>query len=295
MQMKNKCLYLLIATYCVVINISAQEPRAFVNAFESEKTVWSYLYSKDCREEQNIHKTILYGDTTINDIKWKIITGEPMIEKGLVRVDGNKVLFKPFPEYEQFIGINNYNGDPIVIYDFSLKTGDSINIYSYGQKEEIVNVDSVTLNDGNKRKRLTFGNSGHSFIEGMGSIDHSPFFMVWNITTCQDEATLVCCNVNEDLLYINSDYVDCDGTLVGNELIETEKLKIFIDNELLRIVFNEEKSFDVALYNINGILSKQQKKNLNEATLQLSNLIKGIYIVHITSGYKTYSQKIYYK
>ena len=194
----------------------------FINAFDSEKTVWTYLYSEDCRIGQTIHKTVLFGDTIIDGVKWKIITGEPRIEKGLVRADGSKVLFKPYPGYEDMVDFTShekfYNDNGyIVIYDFSLEVGD--NVLTRGSSQ-VLETDSITLNDGYKHKQLIYDNYGNSFIEGVGSANHSPLFMIYDITTCQNDATFVCCHVNDELLYTNPIYADCTQSKQWNVLYE---------------------------------------------------------------------------
>jgi len=68
--------------------------------------------------------------------------------------------------------------------------------------------------------------------------------------------------------------------------------KVFVENRFLNIVLNETGFFDLAIFNMNGLLLKQQSKNTNEAKLQLSDFTKGVYIVHITYENKTHSRKI---
>ena len=101
--------------------------------------------------------------------------------------------------------------------------------------------------------------------------------------------------VNGELLYMNPDYSDCDGNKVSNEVINDNhlKVKVTLSGEILRIKPENNNSFDVALYNMQGMLVKQQNDNFGEVTMQLSGFDKGIYVVRIMSGNRSYSQKIY--
>jgi hypothetical protein len=297
--MKNKLVYLLVVAYCINANLSSQELNVFINAFDSETTVWTYLYSTHCSIPLTIHKTVLHGDTVIDGTNWKIITGEPMIEKGLIRTFENKVLFKPYPGYDGVVSWDDKNWnrkDSIAIYDFSLEAGDSIIVR--GIKMRIFETDSIVLNDGNKRKQMKYGmdhwHDWESYIEGLGSDIYSPLQMIYSISTCQNDAILVCCHVNDELLYINPSFIDCDGTVTGNELIDSNKIRIILEHNVLNVVYQERNTFDVYLYGSNGILLKQQKNNADKARLYLSDFSKGIYIVRVTSGNKSYSQKIIY-
>ena len=295
--MKSKLLLFLAFVISISINLSAQDSNAFINAFESEKAVWTYLYSTHCNIPQTIHKTVLYGDTVIDGTSWKIITGEPRLEKGLIRTFNKKVLFKPYPGYEDEVYWHDplwNRKDSIVIYDFSLEVGDSVNVRNTFMK--IFEVDSIILNDGNKHKQMKYGMFSliiyESYIEGLGSNIYTPLQMIYSISTCQNDGRLVCCHVNDELLYINPSFTSCDGNLTGNELIESNKISIFIEHNVLHVVCNECNNFNVALYGNNGMLLNQQKNNKYEARLNLSGFAKGVYIVHITSNNKSFSRKV---
>ena len=262
---------------------TTHETIPYINAFEADSVVW-----KSCLElnfegiENPISETVLYGDTTINEVKWKIVTFYGAI-KGLVRTEEKKVIFMPYPGFEN---IYDRGGAETVIYDFSLEVGDS---FDFGGT--VTAIDSVELNDGRKHKRLLF-NSIYGDIEGLGNECFEPFTMLFPKETMASTPTLMCCHVNGELLYMNPRYLDCEGNRVGNEWIESDNVKIYVNNSVLHIVF-ADNLFDVALYNMNGMLIKQQKGNSGEALMRLSGFDKGIYVVRIVSGNKSYSQKIY--
>lgn len=306
----KKVIILLAVVLCSAVNVFPQaqdgENSGYVNAFEADSAVWSYLFH-DYRDPPRIVKLILSGDTVIGDIRWKMIKimYEDDFTKSLVRTDGKKVIVRSYP--------GEYNGylpdEEVIIYDFSLNTGDSVLIsyqpykpgyhYEPSYKEEITGIDSIVLNDGQKHKRIKFGRQHiEDFsIEGIGCVlryNSHLFFMLQPVPTGDTMIgpTFVCCEVDGELLYLSPLFSDCD-IFVGNERIEPEDLKIIADNGVLRVVYYEAGRFDVSLYNMQGMLVKQQNDNSGEVVMQLSNLARGIYIVYITSGNKTYSQKIY--
>lgn len=289
--MKKNILFIMLFISISTFSQSRVE-NGFINAFESDSVVW-----RSCLElgfegvENPISETVLYGDTLMNGFKWRIFHLNPSISggvKGLVRMEDRKVIFTPYPGYEEYY-MRYYRENETIIYDFSLEVGDRTELNG-----EVLKIDSIAFNDGHKHKKIHV-ETWSSFIEGLGSDVFDPFYMLFPFPTMASFPTFMCCHVNGELLYMNPDYSDCDGNKVSNEVINDNHLKVNVtlSGEILRIKPENNNSYDVALYNINGLLLKQQKKNVNETIMQLSNFAKGIYIVYITSGNKTYSQKIY--
>ena len=268
----------------------------YINAFESDSVVWKHCLELDFDGYENpIGETILYGDTLINGLKWKIFTQFSAVPvgqfriKGLIRTDGAKVLFKPFPGHEYHY-MTDYTEES-VIYDFSLEVGD--NFFPWG---DVTKIDSIELNDGKKHKRLHFGL--WSYIEGLGSDVHDPFFMLFPTTTGASYQTFMCCHVNDELLYMNPRFVDCEGNRKddgnANENVAdlSQNVKIVYSNEILHISSEDSNLFDVKVYNIQGMFVMQQNNNYNDTSLSLKNIPKGIYIIQVVSDRGTYTQKV---
>jgi hypothetical protein len=273
--------------FCRMADVSAQEPAAYVNAFDAEKAVWTYYFHapSDGLNEAYIRKTVIDGDTLIDGTKWRIITGDPVIEKGLIRMDGQKVLIRCYPGY-YWHGVPDIIGDEeIIMCDFSVNVGDSV--WDRGVKRDIIETDSVMLLDGNRHKRLKYLDSGYC-IEGLGLQEASPLALFHPVNTGHHdfEYQLVCCQVNDGLLYINPDFADCDGTPVANETVggAPPKSGISFDGELLYVTFGGDTLFDVTVYNMQGVMIKQQKANRHGVTIPVQNLTQGVYVVRITSG-----------
>ena len=266
----------------------------YVNVFESDSVVWKHCLELNVEGYENpIGETILYGDTLINGLNWKIFTQFSSIPigqfriKGLIRTEGAKVIFKPCPGSE-----NHYMADYMeetVIYDFSLEIGDSF--FPWGN---VTKIDSIELNDGEKHKRLHFG-GWTCWIEGLGNDTYDPFFMLFPTPTMASIPTLMCCHVNGKLLYLNPDYLDCDGNKVDNESIENQEISVLLNGKYLHINGLFEQSYLVTIYSINGTPLLQQTGGSSSIIMQLSDLSSGVYIVNINSDKRSISRKIYMK
>lgn len=262
----------------------------YINVFEANRAVWKSCLEINSQEFENpISETILYGDTTINGINWKIFsTPTPDDVKGLVRTEDKKVILIPYPGYE---GYYYYNGNPeeFVLYDFSLEVGDSFG--SYGT---VMKIDSIYLDDGMKHKRIFFNNEIRH-VEGLGSDNYEPFYFVFPQPTSMSVSTLMCCHVNDELLYKNPVYLDCEGNKVGNEYMikNTQKAKVTFMNGQIKVLFEDDNLFNVSVYNMQGLLVSKQTNARHKVTIQFESQANGIYFVKIVSGEYMYTQKIY--
>jgi hypothetical protein len=295
----KRVLVLLAVTLSSAASVLPQTARSgegndgFVNAFEADSVVWSYIVSESCHGGPSIlYKTILYGDTVIDDIKWKIVTDIFYYpSKGLVRTDEKKVIFRGYPGYD-------YADEEITIYDFSFNAGDSLLIhqeYYQANKKEILEIDSVVLGDGKKHKRMIYHfDVTEGAIEGMGFSGSHPFYSLISLPTCASGPYLTCCEVNGELLYKNPLFADCNGSWVSNETVSgvSRKARVSFSDGQLRVAFDDETPFDVELYNMQGMMLMQKKNNRSEMTVGLDNLPQGIYAVRVQAGSYVYSEKI---
>lgn len=317
--MKEKIIILLFALLPVY---AFSQQAEYLNAFDAEKTVWTWAYRADyfnpSKPGYSLYTTVLYGDTVINDIKWKIFIQSVAIDcfniKGLIRTEDSKVLFRAHPDWEEC-----WWGDPndttIVLYDFSLEVGGANISYN-----PVLKIDSVELNDGRMHKRMHY-KFGNPDIEGLGNESSPPFYMAGGYgapTSDMDDIgdkynssfyrtkgynipnpwyeypTLICCHVNDQLLYINPAFVDCDGTEAPNGIIEKELLptKVTMTDNQLQVIYGNGEPFDVKVYTMEGKLVAQQNGNYQEATMAIGHLNQGVYLVQVVSDKEIYTRKI---
>ena len=198
----KRAIVLFVVAISSAANIFSQshseENDCYLNAFEADSAVWSYLYAWDTRDTPQLYQTILHGDTVVDNFKWKIVT-DGFIGKGLVRTDGKKVIVRGCTGQFSFM-IDDKSEKLFVldtIYDFSLNVGDSaLTYYEYHEpgypyhpsvKDEIIEIDSIILNDGKKHKRMKVAWYTEAYmIEGVGCTEgylSHPFFMFIRIPT----------------------------------------------------------------------------------------------------------------
>ena len=182
--------------------------------------------------------------------------------------------------------MSDYEEGEFVYVDFSLEEGDVFN----GRK--VTRIDSVTLNDGQKHKKIIF-ESGSAVIEGLGYEDAFPFYSLYPSPTMPSEPTLTCCFVDNELLYHNARFIDCEGAKVANDkILEKERVAIAYTDDMLRIVFDDESLFDITVYNMQGVLVSQQKGNRYAATLSLAHVPQGVYVVRVSADGYAVTRKV---
>ncbi|MDR2776108.1 MAG: T9SS type A sorting domain-containing protein [Tannerella sp.] len=287
----------VIITFAVVLSATANVfPQTgndgYLNAFEAENSVWTYILSERKPYGQGgLRTVIISGDTIVDGKKWKYVTGEFGLDKFLTRTEDQKVYVKKLePNNPDFQGIE------AVAYDFSLETGDAFVIEYWWEEPEITTppavniskVDSIVLNDGKKHKRIWFDGTGSPVIEGLGDPSSTPFRRFAPIPTGDDYTVYpVCCHVDGVLLYMDPMYADCDGTLVANEKIDglgSPKVKIRVYDGQLTVAPDEGGLFDVEIYDMRGVMLLQRKNSRDEVTVNINDLPQGVYAVRITSA-----------
>lgn len=263
----------------------------YVNAFKADSVVWK------CYNE-NTHKfceTILHGDTVVDGKKWKILQSNCLIVlKGLIRTEGDKVLFTPYSGYENTVHQDYRKQKETVIYDFSLKVGESIPSAGLAPSGKVTKIDSVMFEDGHKHKRIHVGEY-YSYIEGLGNDRYSPFFMLAHaLPTMPSRPTFMCCHVDNRLLYRNPAFKNCDGQKVSNVIITggLSEVKVWFSDGQLTVSLEDGRMFDVAVFNAQGMLVAQQQKNRYETRIPFGNEAKGVYFVRIQAGQAVATHKV---
>ena len=263
----------------------------YVNAFKADSVVWK------CYNE-NTHKfceTILHGDTVVDGKKWKILQSNCLIVlKGLIRTEGDKVLFTPYPGYENTVHQDYRKQKETVIYDFSLKVGESIPSIGIVPSGKVTKIDSVMFEDGHKHKRIHVGEY-YSYIEGLGNDRYSPFFMLAHaLPTMPSRPTFMCCHVDNRLLYRNPAFKNCDGQKVSNVIITggLSEAKVWFSDGQLTVSLEDGRMFNVAVFNAQGMLVAQQQQNRYETRIPFGNEAKGVYFVRIQAGQAVATHKV---
>jgi hypothetical protein len=227
------------------------------------------------------------GDTTINGINYKkmLVTYENpnlAVNWGLskiVREDSTQKVYQL-----------NASNEEIVIYDFGLSVGDTIvsNI-SPEQNSIIMAVDSIELNDGTKRKRLTITslycpdwNIEEFWIEGIGGRNYAFYYVD---VFCQTDTglSLRCFSSNGDYLYGSTDGSNCYiPTSINN--LEKTTIKIFPNptQDILNLEYDEMlKIEELNILNFNGQVIKSFQVENGFSQINISDFPIGVYYLKI--------------
>jgi hypothetical protein len=192
-----------------------------------------------------------------------------------------------------------YNQVDILLYDFSLETGDSI---LTGDGESYAKVDTVIYkpfgNSTDTLKQICFDSGCNTrWIEGIGSLwgvleGLNAFFITGEITK------LVCYYDNDNLVYHSPEFETCfpDSTSVSNLKFGNKKnIKIFPNPTSDKIIIHSLRSriFEVEIYDLTGTcLYRNFNTGSNRIDLETNNLPKGMYVLKVRNEQDKISRKI---
>lgn len=241
---------------------------------------------------------ILMGDTTISDKKYKKLYYD-LSYYGAVRESDRKV-------YVNLIYNNPTGLEEVLLYDYTAEEGDTIrsNAVEGPISEGLVvyKIDTVTLENGQKRKRMSLTGSSDAFwIEGVGS-DYGfldpVFWKVGNFTVSK----LVCFKQKGTILYSNTEFCfgDCctfEDPWVQIKTVNVSKVDVVLNakEEKLEIALSNNGEFieSVRLIDVSGVVIQNYKINSSgKISLSISALKSGIYFVCISSENGRYTKKI---
>lgn len=227
------------------------------------------------------------GDTTIGSINYK---------KLLFDVDSLTYFF-PIPiaaredtATKQVFFYDDFDGE-YLIYDFSLNKNDTFSTYNGMCNIQYIvdSIDTVTLLNGEKRKRLFFSSSNQeTWIEGIGSL--TGLFSVGLYQCVADYYNdLTCFKENDTLKYHNSVYPVCYYSATG--IIEEDLTKNFSINPnpfsdftTLSVLNLQNENLLLAIYNSTGQLIRKTANIIgSKIIIERGYLKSGLYLFLLTS------------
>ena len=234
------------------------------------------------------------GDTIINDLEYKkVLQADDSIHSdwyinGFIReeVANQKVYL-----------YDKYRDENMLLYDFSLETGDSI---LTGDGVFFAKVDSVIYepfgNSTDTLKQIYF-DSGGVWIEGIGSLwgvleGLNAFYMVGATLK------LVCYYENDFLVYHNPDFETCfpDITTVSVSMFGNKKeIEIFPNpaSDKITIYSQSSRILEVKIYDLTGTCLYQKfYTETNRIDLNTDYFPKGMYVLKVKDERDTISSKI---
>ena len=248
----------------------------------TDNTYW-IEYSIDIRDQTIKSKNhfLLQGDTILNELTYKKLFTENYNYYGCVRENENKL-------YAELVYFQPQELGEILLYDFSVSIDDTIksNITEgiLSRSPIITEIDTIELENNEKRK-LFFLNGGEDiWIEGIGSI-FGFLFPAFDYATNYTTTHLVCFKQNEVVYYRNDTFCsnDCCSISTNIQPIQNQRLNVrcYPNPTSSKVFFKLPDDNDNKLLIITDITGKKKWEKAqfsdNSYELDLSYFDNGIY------------------
>lgn len=184
-----------------------------------------------------------------------------------------------------------YGSNEYLAYDFSLNQGDTFatNINGCNFQMTVDTVDSVTLLNGDYRKRMFLSNFQETWIEGVGSLSGLTY-VGYNFCSVDIYPSLLCFKENDTLKYLNPSFTNCFYNTLGiSELTSKNNFKVNPNpfNEFSMLTFENplHENCSLKIWNTNGQIEKQYSNiRNNELKIDRDGMNSGIYFFQIMNN-----------
>lgn len=284
----QKIVYILLLFFSANFSLQAQKFVNLDNRWRIIASNWGFIhpYLTFFKDAVEIEGKYYYQRYTSIDSSLQVIdaTGEYYREEaGIVYYHGNH-LNPNFPQ-------------ELVIYNFNLNVGDSISFSYYRLK--VINIDSITLLDGSKRKRWEFSSNQRFisskiyWVEGIGSLNLQTLRP--DLATLTDSGNNFSCYFYKgELLYSSPSHPgnnagqSCAPRL-GADPVSTRNLQELTSLQVLQnsgdgtIVFqlNEPGKYQYHLYSATGAVLEQKSFNQGVHHISLADFSSGMYFLRV--------------
>jgi hypothetical protein len=191
-----------------------------------------------------------------------------------------------------------------LFYDFDLEQGDVFYFHLPHSNDiipmEVIEVDSVTILNGEKRKRITFYDyqTNEQWIEGIGSSNGVAYVASnwWYIIDLYLD--LNCYFEDDELMYTLGNYETCWYTTVGIEDNLAAPAWVlspnpFDDTFTVQSKTNLVQGVEVRISNLQGVILETQTYANTDRIIAGKNLKKGFYLVQVfENGRLVHSDKL---
>ncbi|MDY6395802.1 MAG: T9SS type A sorting domain-containing protein [Bacteroidales bacterium] len=299
---------ILIFVLCSVLNIFAQTEfsRNIVDTTKQWNIVEYGLIGAQTMAYRIMNEDTIINNKTYNRIQ-RSFAYTPMLQEwnewqgmGWIREEDNKVFIFPEEYYDE--PISKDIQEEYLLYDFSLQTGDSVNLYREGRflltdyrdngmmSFYVVSTDSIEIGS-IKCKRLFLSRDKNRntpseiWIEGIGS---NTGFLESTCSYYEHLRNLLCVKQNEEVMYYNGDNTCYISVSIDD--IDNTNAKIYptLVKDNIYVVSDNNKPMDISFVNISGHIVKTIRTK-GSKEIDISSLPSGIYNVIINN---THSQKI---
>lgn len=280
--------YILLLVISATVSLQAQKFVNLENRWRIVASNWGFIhpYLTFFKDSIEIEGKYYYQRYTSIDSSLQVIdaTGEYYREEAGVVYYYGSYLNPNFPK-------------ELVMYNFNLNVGDSISFSYYRLK--VINIDSITLLDGSKRKRWEFSSNRRFisskiyWVEGIGSLSLQTLRP--DLATLIDSGNDFSCYFHKgELLYSSPSHPGNNAgqscaTRLGADPVSTRDLQELKSLEVLQnlgdgeLIFhlNESGNYQTRLFNAVGALLEQKAVSQGTNRLTLAALPRVIYFLQV--------------
>lgn len=271
---------LLLSVILILSNL------ALCQSFVQENKVWNVI---NCMNFAGCSTTSyqLHGDTILDQLPYKKLYAKLYENSknwnlcGAMREDENQVYYSNFDSVS-------------LLYDFNLNIGDvfSSTLYTFdGMWEtefELILIDSITLLNGELRKRYTYTGLGveEYWIEGIGSlcgpihtgINASYFDIWWNLSCYHFEDEQIYQNPQESDCYVNTTKID----QINNKLDLLISPNPFSEFTICSFKYEPSHKYHIHIVNKLGqVVCTKENITSGEIKIPRNQLESGLYFIHL--------------
>jgi len=284
MVINMKKIIFLLVQIAFMANVYSQD-------FLKEGLTWNNTWGDNYSSNSNFTYKV-FGDTILGSKTYKIIK-ENYPDRDTIWND--RIYAREDSSRWFFIVIGSLMGDKLY-YDFNLEVGDFAN---EGANSKVESIDSVTLENGERRKRIHFINDRDIWIEGIGSVLYHLDKPLLNFACLAFPCMNICTKQNDTLLYTLYPNLNCyDTGGIFMNLVDVSKdniVSLYPNPAKSEVNISSESIINsIEIYNPLGQKVYQTKLNTKLKSIDINSLSKGIYIIGVNTD-KGYVKKKFIK
>lgn len=289
-----KKLYFILLI-CILLPIGLYPQDSYTSCLNNGLARWSiFVQNNDAYDAVEL---ISYGDTIVNDIEYKKISGDNRYFYYSGDTNQDWINHEPYFSYNtpfllresedasQLFILNTESGEERLICDLNLVVGDAFELYDfYSNTSKTIYVDSVYVRDGLKHVQLDYrnphllGSSKLIFIEGIIS---NAGFLYMEMTHGYEY--LLNCFKNDILYYKEEGELECYPCgyiyTAMQENKENPLFDVFLSAGEIVLLFDNMSDRNISIYDISGSLIYSVQSNAKEQGIEKPG--RGVFLIYI--------------
>lgn len=184
-----------------------------------------------------------------------------------------------------------YNNDDVLLYDFTMNVGDTVDPATYGSLIIVLDIDTIIVG-GEPKKRFLFNggwSTGEYIIEDIGATTG----LFEPLIFFESESHLHCYAIDFVPLWINPNHPYCDLSVSISEPNKPKSISIYPNpshSEVHISGIDDHAIVEVSIYNTTGqrVLHQQGA----DRRVDVSSLQQGLYVVEVIVDEQRFRQKL---